>query len=135
MRLQLCNQELMSGITHLVKMRTGTYKFVNDLIYLKKLNIKSMNTCLFCKEEVVENPTHLFMHCTAWKREREEILKIPAKVLNDLRLVKCFISNVLGGNMPASGWEPADVLISSSKFISAISKKRQIAIENFSQEI
>ncbi len=63
------------------------------------------------------------------KKKRKEILKITAKISIDFRLVK------IKENMPASSWKPADLVRASSKFISPISKKRQIAIENVSQEI
>ena len=139
-RLQLKNPLLTNGINHLTKIRTGSFQFVNKLIFNKKLDRQYLNKCIFYKKKIIEDTKHLFIYCKAWEKERRKYLKITTleSQPDDLRSVadmEKFISIVLGGNKPASGWKPAELLPASCRFLSAIAKKRKAIIADVSDAI
>ena len=124
-RLQISSQKLVSGCYHLTKIRTGTYKFVNDYVYSKKIDIRHLNKCIFCKKNVMENNEHLFLYCNAWNRERQTLLGLatleyPPNDQNSLAEVKKILSCVLGGNVLASSRKPAEWLSMSWQFLNCL---------------
>lgn len=132
-RLQIKDSKAVSGTHHLTKIRTGTFKFVNDYVYCKKLDRRHLNKCIFCKKDVVENEEHLVFYCSAWRRERQTHLEIatldnPPNDQNSLAEVRKILSCVLGGTVLASSRKPAEWLSMSCRFLSAIVKRRSAII-------
>ena len=128
-RLQISDQSLVSGIHHLTKIRTGTFRLVNDYVHCKRLDRRHLNRCIFCNKNMVENVEHLFLYCNAWKRERQKCLGLatlndPPNDQNSLAEVRKILSCALGGNVLASSRKPADWLSMSCRFLSAIAKRR-----------
>ena len=115
----------------MTKLRTGTYQFTNKLVFKGIIDPCYINKCVFCKRHTVENIEHLIIECDAWREERKTFLEICGTntVTPQIRnSSNSFLKCVLGGNSPASGRKPADWIIASGKFLSAIARKRAVII-------
>lgn len=139
-KLQLKNDLLTKGGCSLTKIRTGTYQFVNKLVFNKIIDRKHLNECIFCNKKTVENLEHLFIYYKAWKNERWNYLGITTLEdqptdLGSADELKKLLSAVLGGDRLASNWKPAEILSVSCRFLSAITKRRSILISNMSKMI
>jgi hypothetical protein len=135
-RLQLSNLCSPGGLYHLTRLRTGTYQFTNKLVFSGTINPRYINMCAFCRRHTTENIEHLMLQCDAWREERRTFLGISGvnsnpQITDNLR---SFLKSVLGGNNPASGRKPADWIIASGKFLSAISRKRAASVAALKRE-
>lgn len=64
-RLEIDGQIESGGFNHLLKLRTGTYKFTNNLVFSGIIPQNKINNCIFCKEHGREDIKHLLLYCKA----------------------------------------------------------------------
>lgn len=118
------------GVYQLMKLRTGTFNFTNNLVYKGFIRSEYKNKCICCNESTVEDIKHLLLYCNAFTQERNNYLKamIPSNLGNiNIKLV---IKKILGGDCPASGKMPAENIVKTIDYLSAISLRRSQIILN-----
>ena len=136
-KIEINNKAKAKGVNDLLKIRTGTFFFTNRLIKYGKIDQIYYNRCLCCKEQIKEDPKHLFLECAKFKNERKIFLKINASIYNGWdppvqANQTNILSLILGGDCPASGKMPSERIINSINYLSSISKKREAIIAEFS---
>ena len=133
-RLELNGVIEPGSLNNFLKLRCGTYHFTNNLVFSKKINQENMNKCIFCKKNIKEDIRHLLLFCNAWIKERETYLGFSALNENVApEILRKNIIDILGGDRPASGRKPADRIIATCKFLSAIARKRSVIIAEHSR--
>lgn len=136
-RLQLNNLCPSSGLYHLTRLRTGTFQLTNKLVFNGTISPSYINKCAFCGRHTPENNEHLMTQCSAWREERRTFLGISGVNSNNPQItdnLSVLLKSVLGGNSPASGRKPADWIVASGNFLSAISRKRAAIVAALKQE-
>ena len=125
------NDYSSSGLYHLTRLRTGTYRFSNNMVFCGQLSKEYFNKCIFCNKKGIEDIQHLIIECSAWKEDRRKYLGIGDIDLSHPQArteIKSILTNVLGGNHPASVKKPAEWISASGRFLSAISRKRAAVV-------
>ena len=117
------------GIATLFRLRTGTYRTTNEMIATGKLSPIYKDRCILCNLEVKETAEHLILDCNALADERRLHL---SSIINEINLWpadpvkrrKWTLKILLGGEMPAFGRKPAEIIPCLSKYLSALVVKR-----------
>jgi len=98
-------------------------------VFSGKLKTENLNKCIYCKKNTREDIKHLFLYCNAWNNERRMHLGLSTPNENNIisnTMLRKQIILVLGGDVPAFGRKPADRIVSTCKFLSAISRRRSV---------
>lgn len=120
---------LNRGIQAILKLRTGTFRFTNELVKSKWLESKWLNRCICCKEETKENMKHLLFDCKAFETERRKCLQENmhrvaqmGKPMNcyDLAVGLC----LAGTGAKAMGVNPVQAVVQTTRFLNIIIVKR-----------
>ena len=115
----------------LTRLRTGTFLFTNNYVYSGKIGPEYMNKCMCCNLRFVENTEHLMLRCSAFAEEREKhlgIVRDPGMISERPNYIRGKLRETLGGVCPASGMKPAERLVKTIDYLSAISRKRNAVI-------
>ena len=114
------------GVYQLMKLRTGTFNFTNNLVYKGFIRPEYKNKCLCCNESIVEDIKHLLLECKAFKQERLKYLNtiVPNNIGTSTNLLNKHISMILGGDWLASSKMPADSIVKTIDYLSAITLRR-----------
>lgn len=117
------------GLAMMFKIRTGTFRSVNEMVVTGKIDPKYRNKCVICETDGVETLEHLLLDCNALNDERSKYLSQYINEINGLSdnpsyQRKLTQKLLLGGEMPAFGRKPAEIIPSVAKYFSALVIKR-----------
>jgi hypothetical protein len=122
-----------SGITTLFKLRTGTFRTINEMVVTGRLNPALRNKCIMCNSIVREDTEHLLLNCNALTEERSKYMGNTISSINEMsadssvqRQLKLKI--LMGGEVPAFGRKPAETIQSVAKYLLAMVIKRSALI-------
>ncbi|XP_077301481.1 uncharacterized protein LOC143922090 [Arctopsyche grandis] len=123
----------VTGLNTLFKLRTGTFITINQMVITGRINPFFRNKCIMCNSVAKEDAAHLLVDCNALVIERSKYLLSLIKSINLIttdtqkqRLLKLKI--LMGGETPAFGRKPADIIPSVTKYLLAMIKKRSALI-------
>lgn len=121
------------GLAMMFKIRTGTFRSTNEMIVTGKINPEYRNRCILCGTNTAETIEHLLLDCNALNVERDKYLTTIISEINGLSTSlatqrKLTQKVLLGGEMPAFGRKPAEIIPSVAKYLSALVVKRSAKI-------
>lgn len=113
------------GVYQLMRIRTGTFPYTNNLVYKKIIGPEFKNKCMCCRAREVEDIEHILIKCPTFNQERSKHLQsiVPNNYGTNNKNI---ISSVLRGDCPASGKMPLEKIIKITDYLSAISLKRSV---------
>lgn len=126
------------GVNNLTKVRTGTFMFTNSLVRFGTIPARMKNKCLCCKEETLENAEHMLLYCSAFNRERKEILSWVDERLQTPQSEAAksdILKKLLGEKGLTSGRKSKRRVLKTIKYLTIILPKRSIFIEELKGEL
>ena len=122
-----------TGMRVLFQLRTGTFRTINEMVITGRINPAFRNKCILCNSIVKEDTNHLLLECDGLREERSMYLSgllssINEMLADQLVLGKLKTKILMGGEVPAFGRKPAEVIPSIAKYLLAMVIKRSALI-------
>ena len=112
------------GVYQLLRIRTGTFSYTNNLVYKGIIGPEYKNKCFWCGSSRAEDLEHLLFYCTKFNQERSTHLHSTVPNTGTSANLKNVTKTVLGGDCPASGKMPAETVVRTIDYLSAVSLRR-----------
>ena len=120
------------GLITMFKLRTGTFVTTNEMVIRGYFSPEYKNKCIMCKEETHEDLKHILLDCSALNEEINstisEIIYLTTNISTDATH-QLTLKILLGGETPAFGRKPAEVIPCTAKYLSAYVVKRSAFIK------
>ena len=122
-----------TGMRVLFQLRTGTFRTINEMVITGRINPAFRSKCIMCNSIVKEDANHLLLECDGLREERAMYLSVLLSSINEMPvdqevLGKLKTKILMGGEVPAFGRKPAEVIPSVAKYLLAIVIKRSALI-------
>jgi hypothetical protein len=118
------------AVNALLKIRTGTFKFTNDLVRTLTLPPEYHNKCVSCNKIVKEDVWHLLCICQTYNdvRRKHQILKIPTGRETPEGYKVLILSSLLEGESVASHTKLPEEVLETIKYLSQTIPRRNAII-------
>ena len=127
-RMQLKHGCSSLGMSMLIRLRTGTFLFTNQMVRLQLLPSRFKNRCVCCDEAVTENVQHLLIECRAFDDLRARyltpVISRVAPTPGRHEPTMSLVGRLLGGETPAVGGPSYREVLACCEYLSAAVPRR-----------